>query len=194
MNHLAHLFLAGRSSESLLGNLSGDFVKGSVDGKFSEGVRAGIMEHRRIDAFTDTHPNVAAIRRIIAVEHGHYSRVIADMFFDHLLATEWTTYAKEPLPVFLRLTYAALDPLIESMPGRLRYLYPIMRDEGWLPSYASIDGIWIALFNMSRRFSRQPRLELATPLLIHAREELLHHFGRFMPDVIRFAKALRSDP
>lgn len=194
MNHLAHLFLAGRSPESLLGNLSGDFVKGSVDGKFSDGVRAGIMEHRRIDEFTDTHPDVAAIRRIIGVDHGHYSRVIGDIFFDHFLAFEWTTYAKEPLPSFLRRTYAALDPQIESMPGRLRFVYPIMRDEGWLPSYATIDGIWIALFNISRRFSRQPRLELATPLLIHSREEILHHFGRFMPDVIRFAKGLRSAP
>ena len=194
MNHLAHLFLAGRSAESLLGNLSGDFVKGSVDGKFTEGVRAGIMEHRRIDAFTDTHPEVAAIRRIIGAEHGHYSRVIGDIFFDHLLACEWTTYAKESLPSFLRRTYSALDPHVESMPGRLRIIYPIMRDEGWLPSYATYDGIWITLFNVSRRFSRQPRLELATPLLIHSREEILHHFHRFMPDVIRFAKGLRSQP
>lgn len=194
MNHLAHLFLAGRSSESLLGNLAGDFVKGSIEGKFSEGVRAGIMEHRRIDAFTDSHADVAAIRRIIAVDHGHYSRVIGDVFLDHLLACEWTTYAKEPLPVFLRRMYAALDRQIESMPGNLRFVYPIMRDEGWLPSYATYDGIWITLFNVSRRFSRQPRLELAAPLLIHAREQMLHHFGRFMPDVIQFAKGLRSAP
>ena len=193
MNHLAHLFLAGRSHESLLGNLSGDFVKGSVDGKFSDGVRAGIMEHRRVDAFTDTHPDVAAIRRIIAVDHGHYSRVIGDIFFDHFLACEWNTYAKESLPAFLRRTYSALDPWVDSMPGRLRFVYPIMRDEGWLPSYATIDGIWITLFNVSRRFSRQPRLELATPLLIHARAEILHHFSQFMPDVIRFAKGLRSE-
>ena len=41
---------------------------------------------------------------------------------------------------------------------------------------------------------RKPRLELATPLLIHSREEILHHFSRFMPDVIQFAKGLRSQP
>ena len=28
MNYLAHLFLAGTSTESLIGNLAGDFVKG----------------------------------------------------------------------------------------------------------------------------------------------------------------------
>ncbi|MGZ8853238.1 MAG: ACP phosphodiesterase, partial [Thermoanaerobaculia bacterium] len=30
MNYLAHLFLADTTSESLLGNLAGDFVKGAL--------------------------------------------------------------------------------------------------------------------------------------------------------------------
>lgn len=192
MNHLAHLFLAAPTAESLLGNLSGDFVKGALNGRFPPGVAAGIMEHRRIDAFTDSHPEVAVIRRIIGSGHGHYSRVISDMFLDHFLACRFEEYARESLPRFLRRTWATLDPHVDSMPGHLRHVYPIMRDEGWLPSYASFDGIWIALFNISRRFSRQPRLEIATPLLITNRQAMLDSFGRFMPDVIRYAKGLRS--
>ncbi len=56
MNHLAHLFLAGDSAESLIGNLSGDFVKGILGDRFSPGIREGIAQHRSIDAFTDSHP------------------------------------------------------------------------------------------------------------------------------------------
>ena len=191
MNHLAHLFLAAPTAESLLGNLSGDFVKGALPGRFPPEVERGIREHRSIDAFTDSHPEVAAFRRIIGADHGHYSRVISDIFFDHFLASDWDRYSAEPLRDFLRRTFAMLDPHVGVMPGRLRIVYPIMRDEEWLLSYASIDGIWTSLFFISRRFSRQPHLELATPLLITARPALFEHFDRFMPDVIAHAKGLR---
>jgi len=78
VNYLAHLFLAGESPESLIGNLAGDFVKGPLGDRFTPGIRDGIRQHRRIDAFTDTHPSVAAFRRVLIPEHGHYARVITD--------------------------------------------------------------------------------------------------------------------
>src|SRR5687768_16570526 len=166
MNHLAHLFLAGSSAESLIGNLAGDFVKGVLGDRFTPAVRAGIMQHRKIDAFTDAHPTVGAFRRIIAVEHGHYARVISDMFIDHFLANRFDEYAGEPLEAFLARTFATLDPHVDTLPGMLRWVYPRMRDGGWLLSYREIEGIHTALTNISRRFSRQPRLETATRHLI----------------------------
>jgi acyl carrier protein phosphodiesterase len=189
LNHLAHLFLAGDTAESLLGNLAGDFVKGPVRGETP--IERGIVEHRRIDAFTDSHPEAGAFRRVIAEDHGHYARVIADIFLDHFLVTEWSSFSEEPLERFLERTFDTLDPHVGRMPGRLPQVYPHLRE--WLPSYGSIDGVWTSLFHLSRRFSRQPRLEQATHLLIDARPALLEHFHRFMPDVIRYAKALRSD-
>ena len=191
MNHLAHLFLAGDGDdEVLVGNLAGDFVKGAARGRFAR----GIMQHRRIDTFTDTHPEAAAFRRVIAGDHGHYARVIGDIFLDHFLATEWSRFSATPLPAYLRGLFARLDPFVDQMPGRLRFVYPAMRDDGWLLSYASIDGIWRSLYFLSRRFSRAPRLEMATHLLIDEREMLLDRFHRFMPDVIAYANALRSAP
>lgn len=191
MNHLAHLFLAGDSAESLLGNLAGDFVKGRLGDRFTPAIRQGIMEHRMIDAFTDTHPAVAAFRRVIAFEHGHYARVISDVFFDHFLASDWNEYAAETLPVFLERVFSALDPHISEMPGNLRFVYPRMRDGRWLLSYREIDGIRIALTNMSQRFSRQPHLEMSVHLLTDARATLEEHFRRFFPDVVEYAAKLR---
>ncbi len=192
MNHLAHLFLAGDSAESLLGNLAGDFVKGRLHDEFPAAVRQGIVEHRKIDEFTDTHQEVAAFRRILAAEQGHYGRVIADVFFDHFLAANWRDYAEEPLESFLARVWSRLDPQIDSMPGRLKYVYPRMRDEGWLLSYRELAGIHTALSNMSFRFSRRPHLETAMHFLVDSREALQNHFRKFFPDVIVYAKRLRS--
>ncbi|HEV7767384.1 MAG TPA: ACP phosphodiesterase [Thermoanaerobaculia bacterium] len=191
MNHLAHLFLAGDSAESLIGNFSGDFVKGPIGNRFTPGIRDGIAQHRSIDAFTDSHPSTAAIRRVLTPEHGHYSRVIADMFFDHFLACDFETYAGEPLNGFLAQTFATLDAHIDALPGMLRVLYPRIRDEGWLQSYREVEGIRFALMNMSRRFSRRPRLETAARHLVDSRDELERHFAEFMPDVIAFARRER---
>jgi acyl carrier protein phosphodiesterase len=188
VNHLAHLFLAGPSAESLIGNLSGDFVKGPLGERFTPGIREGIAQHRKIDAFTDSHPSVSAFRRVLIPEHGHYARVIADMFFDHFLACRFHDYAGESLDAFLARTFATIDPHADELPGLLRVVYPRIRDEQWLQSYREVEGIRFALMNISRRFSRRPDLSTAARHLTDSRMELEHRFAEFMPDVIRFAQ------
>jgi acyl carrier protein phosphodiesterase len=190
MNHLAHLFLAPPTPELLIGNLAGDFVKGALGDRFPPEIRAGIEQHRRIDAFTDSHPSVAAFRRVLTPEHGHYARVIADMFFDHFLARRFDEYGGEPLEAFLARTYAMMDPHIELMPGRLRTLYPFIRDEEWLQSYRDVGAMHDALRNISYRFSRRPRpqLETATRHLVDSRTELESYFAAFFPEVVAFAR------
>lgn len=193
MNYLAHLFLAGDTAESLLGNLAGDFVKGPLHDRFSPAIRQGIVEHRKIDAFTDSHPAVAKFRHVIGVDHGHYSRVIADVFFDHFLAFRWKKWSDEPLTDFLDRVFTLLDPHQHAMPERLQRAYPRMRDGQWLCSYAGIDGIWTALYYLSKRFKREPRLEFATHLLIDQRRKLQKHFNEFFPEVIDYATTLRTE-
>lgn len=187
MNHLAHLFLAGRSAESLIGNLAGDFVKGPIGERFTPGIREGIAQHRRIDAFTDSHPSVAAFRRVLVPEHGHYARVIADVFFDHFLALRFDELGGEPLEAFLARTFATIDPHVDELPGMLRYVYPRMRDEQWLLDYRELEGISLTLANISRRFSRRPRMETATRHLVDSRRELERLFDAFFPEVVAFA-------
>jgi acyl carrier protein phosphodiesterase len=196
MNYLAHLFLASPTPESLIGNLAGDFVKGPLGDRFPEGIRAGIVQHRRIDAFTDAHPSVAAFRRVLTPEHGHYARVIADMFFDHFLACRFDELGGEPLEAFLRRTFATIDTVVELqpdlLPERLRAVYPHMRDGQWFQSYREVAGIHGALTNISRRFTRRPRLETATRHLVDSRVELERRFDDFFPDVVAFAATIRA--
>ena len=192
MNHLAHLFLAALDAESLIGNLAGDFVKGPLGERFTPGIRAGIAQHRRIDAFTDSHPSVAAFRRVLVPEHGHYARVIADIFFDHFLATRFDELGGEPLEDFLTRTFAIIDPHIDSLPGLLRTLYPRIRDEQWLLGYRELDQIELTLRNMSWRFSRRPHMETATRHLVDSRAELERHFDAFFPEVVAFAATIRK--
>jgi len=192
MNHLAHLFLGGSEPELLIGNLAGDFVHGPLRDRFSPQVRAGIVMHRRIDSFTDSHPAVGECRRIIAVRFGHYSRIIADIFFDYFLALAWDDYAAEPLESFLIRSFALLDRHVDLMPEGLQRIYPRMRDGSWFRSYGTLDGIRAALRHTSTRLSRRPELADATSLLVVRREALQQRFDAFFPQLMAFAADLRK--
>jgi acyl carrier protein phosphodiesterase len=67
-----------------------------------------------------------------------------------------------------------------------------MRDGQWLLSYREVEGIHIALTNLSRRLSRQPHLEDATHHLIDSRQQLERRFLNFFPDVMAFAQHQRD--
>jgi len=188
VNYLAHLFLAGESAESLIGNLAGDFVKGPLHERFPPLIRDGIVQHRRIDAFTDAHPAVAAFRRVLIPEQGHWSRVIADVFFDHFLACDFELYAGEPLETFVERVHRTIDQHVDLLPDRLAIVWPYMRDQRWLLSYREASGIEQALRGLSRRIARHPPLFEAMHHLDDSREELLRRFRAFLPDVIEFAR------
>lgn len=182
MNYLAHLFLAGDAPESLIGNLAGDFVKGPLrgEGLYEEGIR----QHRRIDAFTDTHPAVAAFRRVLIPEYGHYARIISDVFFDHFLACDFHRYSAETLEEFLSRAFGAMDGM--EKPGRLAFVYP--RIPSWILSYREVEGVAAALGGISQRLSRRPRLAPAARHLIDSRAELERRFHQFFPEVVAFAR------
>jgi acyl carrier protein phosphodiesterase len=186
MNYLAHLFLAGDSPESLAGNLAGDFVKGPLHERFTPGIRAGIMHHRHIDAFTDTHPHVAAFRRVLIPDHGHYARVISDVFFDHFLAVSFHEWGAETLEDFVDRVFASMRG--QPLPGRLANVFAYI--PSWILSYREVDGIRAALGGISRRLSRRPDLGSAAHHLIHSRAELERRFRAFFPDVIAFARGI----
>lgn len=195
MNYLAHLFLARDTGESFAGNLAGDFVKGALGDRFAPGIRDGIENHRRVDAFTDSHPEVARFRRVLAPEFGHYSRIISDVFFDHFLAADWSEWSREPLEAFLARAFALMDPVVPSMPERLAAVYPRMRDGRWFRSYAEAAAIERTLAQISTRLSRRPRLDLAMATLAANEEELRDAWKRFFgPMIERFAPWRRYDP
>ena len=126
-------------------------------------------------------------------EHGHYSRIIADVFFDHFLARAWSRFTDEPFDAFLVRVFTTLDAHADELPGRLAAVYPRMRDDGWLQSYGEIVGIRTALYYLSSRLSRPHRLDEAVRHLTDSREELQQHFDDFFPELLaRFSGSRAS--
>lgn len=70
VNFLAHLYLAEPTPASWIGNLLPDLTTGPTDPDLHPDVIAGAANHRRVDAYTDTHPVFARTRARFRDKHG----------------------------------------------------------------------------------------------------------------------------
>ncbi len=193
MNYLAHIRLAGDDPECLIGNFLGDFVKGRLtEEHYTPGIRHGIMMHRRIDAWTDSHEITRECARLISPERRRWSRVILDIFFDHLLAVNWEKYSDESLRDFLNRAYGiilgAADTFPEGAGGRIITII----EGGWIEKYRSVSGLSVVFEGMSRRVRRKNPLSGSERELVAHYNELNGHFNRFFPEIIEYAERLEK--
>ncbi|NQD93571.1 DUF479 domain-containing protein [Pseudomonas sp. CrR25] len=191
MNYLAHLHLGGDAPAQLLGSLYGDFVKGTLAGQWPADIEAAIRLHRRIDAFTDSHPLQAQARARFPAERRRYAGILLDLFFDHCLARHWSDYADEPLAQFTGRVYRLLAD--ESvLPGRLALIAPRMAAQDWLGSYTEFAVLEQVLVGMQRRLSRPAGLDGAMLELERLYRPLMEDFRQFYPELQRFVARERG--
>ncbi|CAN5544017.1 acyl carrier protein phosphodiesterase [soil metagenome] len=151
MNYLAHIYLSGDNQDLMVGNFIADHVKGSMIQQFKEEIKAGIILHRAIDQFTDSHPVVELSKARLRVEFRKYAPVIVDIFYDHFLARDWQQYHGKSLDLFSTQTYEILHRYDAILPERAKNMLSYMEPQNWLLGYAKMEGMQKALTGLSRR-------------------------------------------
>lgn len=189
MNFLAHISLSGDNPKIMVGNFIGDFVKGrNLLEQFEPEIARGIALHRAIDEFTDSHPIVTISKNRLRPTYRHYSAVIVDMFYDHLLAKNWEQYYNEFLPDFAERSYRILEGFHPILPEGVKYMLPYMTKGNWLVNYARFEGIDRALSGMARRSKYESKMELAVDDLKKNYEDFTQEFSIFYPQLQAFSK------
>jgi len=150
MNFLAHVYLSNNQPELQIGNFIADSVKGNNYTNYSEIVQKGILLHRKIDSFTDSHQIIKDCKRKFNA-YGHYAGVITDIIFDHFLAKNWNTYHTTPLKEFTNNFYNLLEQNLDTLPARVQQFLPVMKHYNWLLKYQSVAGISDILYQMNNR-------------------------------------------
>ncbi|MBI6898163.1 DUF479 domain-containing protein [Pseudomonas putida] len=190
MNYLAHLHLGGPAPQQLLGSLYGDFVKGTLEGRFPPALEASIRLHRHIDSYTDSHPLVLAALARFPRERRRFAGIVLDVFFDHCLARHWGEYAAQPLAQFTSDFYKVLlaEP---QLPGRLARIAPYMAADDWLGAYGDFATLEQVFGGIARRLSRPEGMDGVMEELERLYELLLADFREFYPQLQAFAAARR---
>jgi len=156
VNFLAHLLLADRARLPLAGAILGDVVRGALPAHMPEPLARSVQLHRQIDAHTDRHPRVVAVRETFGPGARRYAGILLDILFDHVLAHDWRCFADEPLADFAGRAgseVAAGRSWFEAAGGRAPEAAPF---SALLESYATQPGIQRAIERTARRL-RQPR-------------------------------------
>jgi acyl carrier protein phosphodiesterase len=193
MNLLAHALLASPDPELVFGSAIGDFVRGAIDGDLPRRIRAGIVLHRAIDAFTDAHREVAAARALFDPPFRRYAGILIDVWFDHLLARQWARYGEGELDAFSRQLRALLDANAAFVPERMRSFVAYLDAHDLPAAYSHTAAIGETLRGISRRLSRANPLDDALPILAARHRPLQQRFDAFFPELRAFADARRAE-
>jgi acyl carrier protein phosphodiesterase len=191
MNFLAHLYLAGDSESLIIGNFIGDFVKGRIKDQFTSEINSGIIMHREIDFFTDNHPVVLESKIRLRSRYRHYSGVLVDMYYDHLLAVNWPNYSQVSLEHFTENKYAILKAHLEILPERVQFILTHMINDNWLLNYRNMEGINRSLNGMARRTKFKSGLESGASDLLLNYTLFDQEFNAFFPELIEYVNQLK---
>lgn len=189
MNFLAHIYLSFDHPGISIGNFMADGLKRQPLKHFPKDFQKGVMLHRAIDEYTDQHPIFKISCKRIFKIHGHYSRVIVDVFYDHFLAVKWANYHSVPLEIFSQDFYALLENHFEELPLKTQHLFPYMKKQNWLVAYKKIEGIDQILKGMQRRTKFSAKLDVASKDLVMHYKDFENDFDSFFKELIIFSKA-----
>ena len=183
MNFLAHIFLSGENDFIKIGNFMADGIRGNDYLDFHPDIQKGIILHRAIDTFTDAHPIFRKSKHRLHEKYGHYSGVIIDIFYDHFLAKNWSTYSTESLQNVAANFYKLLQSNYDSLTERTKGMMPYMIARNWFVSYASIEGLSMILFQMDHRTKNRVAMHESIVELKAFYSEFEDEFTRFFEEI-----------
>ncbi|MCK5442613.1 MAG: acyl carrier protein phosphodiesterase [Maribacter sp.] len=188
MNFLAHIYLSFDDDQITIGNFIADNIRGNKIDHLPLRVQKGILLHREIDTYTDSHriPKISSKR--LHKNYSHYSRVIVDIFYDHFLAKNWGVYSDTPLDIFVENFYDLLEDNYTILPNGVKHMMPYMITDNWIYNYSKMEGIGRVLNGMNRRTKNKSKMNFAILDLEEHYSEFEKEFTSFFDELITFSK------
>jgi len=185
MNFLAHIYLSGQDEFIKIGNFMADSVKGKNYENYPKKLKIGILLHRFIDSYTDSHLLFRQTTRRLHHNYGHYSGVLADMFYDHFLSKNWQKYSNEDLYLFVQKFYISMRKNSNILTERTKNMLPYMESANWLYNYQFLDHLEVILSQMDLRTQNQSKMRFAIT-------DLKKNYSDFESDFFLFFEDIQS--
>tara|TARA_Y100000996_G_scaffold70326_1_gene47490 strand:+ start:3884 stop:4474 length:591 start_codon:yes stop_codon:yes gene_type:complete len=184
MNYLAHAYLSGINKDIAIGNFIADNIKGNNYKKFNINWQKGILLHRFIDSYTDSHYIFREHSKLFFNSHRHYSRVLIDIFYDHFLAKNWKKYSLTSLVSFELDFYKTLKENLNKFPSDILHKINFFIDQNLFTKYSSIDGLIYVLKKMENKTVYESNLVTSIDKFISFSPKMELQFFIFFEDMI----------
>jgi len=183
MNFLAHIFLSGDDDDLKFGNFIGDWIKGKKFKKYSSAVQKGIILHRHIDSYTDSHPIVHKSIVRLRPAYGKYAGVAVDILYDHFLAANWSDYLSESLESYINKFHKLILNRFVKLPKKARrFAYPFIGNKRLL-CYKDLHCIEDVFNKMAIYTSMPDNAEQAMPIINNFYDLFKKEFESFFSEV-----------
>ncbi len=173
--------MSGENPDIRFGNFIGDDVKGNNYLNFPAEIQRGILLHRHIDSFTDTHDITLETLKLLYPKMGKVSGIALDIYNDHFLAKNWSEYSNENLLDFTLNFYEQVQSYREYIPPTLERMYYFMKKDNWLYGYQSKSKLASTFSNMVKKYPFAEKLNFAPECLVEHYDSLEEHFSTFFP-------------
>lgn len=193
MNYIAHIHLAYVTNTSLVGNFLGDFVKGKQYQQLSPDIAEGVLLHRRIDQFTDSHPAVINLKNRFPTHIRRMAGVAIDVYFDHLLLSRWCDYCDIDVDSLLQRFYLELDNVYLLNNQRFQAVKKSLLEHRWLIEYQDENTCLKAFYSIERRLKN--RIIFAEDAWRHisaTKDVHIGAFGNFYEELTQFCASANS--
>lgn len=187
MNFLAHFHLAWPDDGLVAGGLEGDYRKGPLRGDLPHAIERGVRLHRAIDAYTDSHPVIAQLRREFPRDLRRYAGILIDLSFDHYLSLHWSDYCDIPLDEFKAIIYRSLRAQEQALSSGSRSMITRLVEHDILGLYLEWDTVPAAAERIGRRFRRHNPFTEVDRQLAPARDRIQQAFLDFYPELQAFS-------
>ncbi len=192
VNLLAHAFLAEGDPDRIVGQLCGDFVRGSDLSAFSPAIQDGIRCHRAVDSFTDKHPVNIAARNLFEPPYRRFAGIAVDVVYDHFLAVAWDQHSDIPLQDYTALVTQSLQANFQVLPHALQRFTGLLESEDTMYRNLERSHIELTLGRIAgRRKSMRPLATIA-PLVWERESSLKRSFDSFFPELVSYTHSYRK--
>lgn len=179
MNYLAHSYLSF-SDQQIAGQFLEDYVKNNARQNLPKEIQQGIILHREIDTFTDSHPIISEAKQIYQPLVRLYSGAFIDVSFDYFLANSLSEFE---LKNYTDKVYLALRTYENYFPPIFENRLNAMEKDNWLYNYRFDWGIKYSFQNV---LNKAKYLDKDIPILevfLHNRAFLQRKFNAFFPEL-----------
>lgn len=190
MNYLGHAMLSFGRPQILAGNMIGDYVKGSnILESFPEEIKQGIILHRKIDAFADSHPATLRAKNLFRPDYRLYAGAFVDSLYDHFLANDPHYFPREQdLFEFAGQVYKELEAYRQYLPEKFLTMLPYMISNNWLYNYRTLKGMQNSFKGLVHRAKYLDSSDKAYEILVSHYYVLNQYYFDFIDDVSQYVK------
>lgn len=192
VNLLAHAFLADGDPDRIVGQLCGDFVRGSDLSAFAVAIQAGIQSHRAVDSFTDKHPENIAARNLFEPPHRRFAGIAVDVVYDYFLANDWQKYTDIPLQEYTALVTRSLQEQFQVLPDGLQRFTGLLEAEDTLYRNLQRSHIELTLQRIAGRRKSLAPLATIAPHVWQQEPALRRSFDGFFPQLISYTRSYQK--